>query len=74
MKKIKFSVQIFILAVSFPVLFITGISSPKKKTTCEELKQELLPEIQKKMLRENAASLRETIIPGFVIEGMMFKT
>ena len=32
MKKITFAVQVFLLAASFPVLFIAGISHPKSKT------------------------------------------
>jgi len=60
MKKIKFAVQVFILAAAFPVLFISGISYSGKKAPKEELKEKVQPVVKKDLSKENCLCKAES--------------
>jgi len=53
MKKIRFAAQIFILAASFPVLFISGINTPGKRSSPQEIRVNDSPAIRKSIQKED---------------------
>jgi len=73
MKKIKFAAQVFILAASFPVLFITGISYSGKKDPKPANKHEEAPVTTKSVAKEELLSVNSLTAAGTFAYSLMTK-
>lgn len=73
MKKIKFAVQIFVLAASFPLLLISGINTPAKKTSKQEQQINDSPAIKKSLHKEDCVCKNESKPQKVSLYDMLFK-
>lgn len=71
MKKVKFAVQVFILAAMFPVLFIAGIS--KGDSVPADSEKIPLPARKKEMINPNSTADNTQPMSDTIVHGMGLK-
>ncbi|MFN8247941.1 MAG: hypothetical protein U0T68_03210 [Ferruginibacter sp.] len=71
MKKVKFAIQVFVLAAMFPALFIAGIS--KGDSVPEDTDKAPAPAIEKEMANPNSTAENFQQMGDTIIHGMGLK-